>query len=104
MEHADRRPGRAMCLTLHAGYACQSAGACCTAGWAIPVEKEAYETLVVHFGRKRRAQQLFAAGSTMPEGAAAVLERTAGGDCVFFEPSRGRLCAIHRELGPERLP
>jgi hypothetical protein len=36
----------------------------------------------------------------MPEGAAAILA-TASGACVFYE---GRLCEIHRELGPSAMP
>jgi hypothetical protein len=103
MEHNPTGAKDAFCLAFHAGYACRSAGACCTAGWTIPVEKRVYETLVVHFGPKAPAQQLFARGP-MPDGAAAVLERTAAGDCVFFEADKGRLCAIHRELGPSLLP
>ena len=39
-----------------------------------------------------------------PDGAAATAAIRASGDCAFFEPDRGRLCAIHRELGAERLP
>jgi hypothetical protein len=40
----------------------------------------------------------------LPEGAAAIVEVGADGACMFFESDRGRLCAIHRELGPDALP
>jgi len=90
------------CLRLHAGYRCRHAGACCRAGWSIPVEAPAYEQLQVHFGAA--AMRLFAAGNPPPDGAAAVLATTSDGSCVFFEPARGNLCAIHRELGPASLP
>jgi hypothetical protein len=39
----------------------------------------------------------------LPDGAAAMLERTAEGDCVFFERT-GRLCVVHRDLGESALP
>lgn len=101
MEHKSGA-GRAFCLRLHADYVCQHAGACCTAGWAIPLEKQAYENVRLHFGGQERL--LFAAGGPLPEGAAAVLAVQPSGACVFFEPGRGNLCAVHRELGAASLP
>jgi len=93
---------RAFCLNLHAGYLCRHAGACCTAGWHIPVDEPAYQRLRVHFGG--RPDPLFATGGPLPDGAAAVLGVQPGGACVFFEADRGNLCAVHRELGPASLP
>ncbi|HEV3485134.1 MAG TPA: YkgJ family cysteine cluster protein [Vicinamibacterales bacterium] len=83
------------CLTVHAGYACRHTGACCSAPWRIPLERETVPLLLRH-------AEL-----------AAILDRTHGesdlarhkdGTCVFFESERGRLCAIHRVAGEERLP
>ena len=37
--HVIERP-RVFALNLHANYACRHSGACCTAGWAIPVEAD----------------------------------------------------------------
>jgi Fe-S-cluster containining protein len=91
----------AYCLNLHAGYQCLHSGACCTAGWPIHVERPLYETLRVHFGADRR---LFDTSGPLPDGAAAVVALAPTGECVFFERDRGRLCAVHRELGPARLP
>jgi Fe-S-cluster containining protein len=91
------------CLSLHAGYACRHSGACCTAGWTIPIEPLAFERVQVHFGAARSARQ-FRTGGGLPEGAAAIVEIGADGACMFFESDRGRLCAIHRELGPDALP
>ena len=34
----------------------------------------------------------------------AILARTAGGACIFFDSENGRLCAVHRELGEPMLP
>ena len=36
----DRASSRLRSLSLHANYACRHSGACCTAGWAIPVEAD----------------------------------------------------------------
>ena len=95
--------GEALCLRLHADYLCQHAGACCTAGWAIPIEKRAYQQVRVHFGGQE-PRRLFADGGPLPESAAAVLSVQPSGACVFFEPDRGNLCAVHRELGVPSLP
>ncbi len=102
MEHKSGS-GTALCLRLHADYRCQHAGACCTAGWAIPIERPAYEQVRVHFGGQER-RRLFADGGALPEGAAAVVGVQPSGACVFFEPDRGNLCAVHRELGVASLP
>ena len=34
----NRNPVPAYCLSIHARYPCAHSGACCTAGWPIPVE------------------------------------------------------------------
>jgi len=94
----------AFCLSVHAGYLCRHAGACCTAGWAIPVEGPVFERLRVHFGGGSRQEHRFATGGPLPDGAAAVLAIQKSGACVFFEEDRGNLCAVHRELGAEWLP
>jgi Fe-S-cluster containining protein len=105
MEHARALGSDPVyCLNLHAEYGCRHAGACCTAGWAIPVEGPSYEVLKVHFGDRFRYQEMFQTGGPLPEGSAAILGMQSNGACVFFESDRGRLCAVHRELGVERLP
>lgn len=98
MEHTPR-----FCLNLHAGYRCRHSGACCTAGWTIPIEAPAFERVRVYLGDARSALN-FRTGEELPEGAAAMLRVRADGGCVFFESDNGRLCAIHRELGPDALP
>jgi Fe-S-cluster containining protein len=95
-------------IALHADYLCRHSGVCCAEPWAIPVERV----------RHARLQSALASGSLRPahthstfvepaEGidpdAIAVVGR-AGRDCVFFERDRGRLCAIHRDLGHAALP
>ncbi len=95
-------PRDTLCLNLHADYLCRHAGACCTAGWAIPVEEPVYRQLKVHFGGSR--EPLFASGGPPPDGAAAVLGVKPDGACVFFEADRGNLCAVHSQLGAASLP
>ena len=91
----------AYCLDVHAAYGCEHSGACCTAGWPIPIEAPAYETVRVHFCAERA---LFETRRPLPVGAAAIVNTRPTGDCVFFEADGGRLCSIHRELGPAHLP
>ena len=95
-------------IALHADYLCRHSGVCCAEPWAIPVERV----------RHARLQSALASGALRPahvhspffepaEGidpdATAVVGRS-GLECVFFEPARGRLCAIHRDLGHSALP
>src|SRR5262245_27704283 len=97
-------------LSIHADYRCRHSGACCTADWDVPVELPLYKTL----------DEALSAGRVMPQGvdensavlivedqlpgdAAAMVARTATGDCVFYHRHSG-LCVIHRDLGEPMLP
>jgi len=76
------------CLTIHASYTCAHAGACCRAGWTIPVEGPLVSPLRaigIEIGATRIAPVL-------PDG-----------HCTFFEPET-RLCRIHRRGGASLLP
>ena len=77
------------CLTVHAPYVCAHSGACCRAGWAIPVQEALIEPLRMNG---------FSIG---PDRVAPTRE---SGECAFFEPEAGNLCAIHRRGGPSLLP
>jgi len=90
------------CLSIHAAYACAHSGACCTAGWPIPVEAP----LLSAVERKLLpvSGQPFRAVSAPDGSRISILATTAAGSCVFFEPERGRLCAIHRTMGSGLLP
>jgi hypothetical protein len=66
-------------LSIHADYRCRHAGACCTAGWEIPVE--------LH-------RQPLIGAATLP---------TEGG-CRFFDADGHRLCALQRDHGHDALP
>lgn len=80
---------RVRCLSVHAAWACRHSGACCGAGWAIPIE--------AHLIAPLRAAGL-------DPGPAGAIPTRPGGECAFFEAAGGRLCAIHRRAGPALLP
>jgi len=90
----------AFCLDMHAGYRCQHAGACCTAGWAIPAEPAVVHAVQARF---RPAGRLFITSTSSPD-EPAIVATTASGACVFYDQAHDRLCAIHRDLGAEHLP
>jgi Fe-S-cluster containining protein len=93
------------CLAFHAAWHCRHAGACCRAGWSIPIEGPAFEQVRVHFSARADADSLFVHEGRMPEGAAAILGVRRSGACVFFdETAAERRCEIHRTLGEEHLP
>src|SRR5688572_24440952 len=97
-------------LSIHADYRCRHSGACCSADWDVPIELPIYRTLQDAVQRGRLRLQVstghlapFIVGPDLPEGAAAMLERTEAGECVFLE--RGtKLCLVHRDMGESALP
>jgi hypothetical protein len=97
-------------LGFHAGYRCRHAGVCCKSGWTIPVEAPLYRTLqaAVAWGHLRvddvPSQALFEPVDGLSHGEPAVLRHKPDGSCVFFEPQRGNLCAIQRQMDHGHLP
>src|SRR5688500_11735331 len=97
-------------LSIHADYRCRHSGACCSADWDVPVELPVYRSLrsAVAAGQLRVGSGAAPLDPVvvepgLPDDAAAMLERTNRGDCVFFErPSH--LCVVHRDLGEPALP
>jgi Fe-S-cluster containining protein len=87
---------RVLALNIHAGFECRHSGACCTAGWPIPVESDALGRIHSAAASLRPALRL---SGPLPDGAAAVIAPLPGGACPFFEPDAGRRCAIQRRLG-----
>lgn len=72
--------GRVYSLNFYANYRCRHSGACCTAGWAIPVEAR-----------------------LLPLLGASVLVPDHRGTCVHFDRD-SRLCVVQREHGEDMLP
>ena len=93
---------RRHCLSIHAGYACAHAGACCTAHWPIPVERPLVDA--VRRGEVPANGTPFETVTGADGGRLSILATTADGACVFFEPRAGRLCTVHRTVGPGLLP
>jgi hypothetical protein len=96
-------------LRLHAGYRCRHAGVCCTEGWPIPIEAPLYARLDRAIVSRRLQVDaapgipLFETANGLPHGEPVVAGRD-GRACVFFEPLRGRLCGVQRQLGHDYLP
>jgi Fe-S-cluster containining protein len=90
------------CLSFHARYACRHTGACCTAGWPIPVEADRYVALRDAIGNRRlhAARDPFVAldDAEMP-----ALMASRGSRCVFHDATSAR-CTIHAALGHDALP
>jgi Fe-S-cluster containining protein len=89
------------CLSVHAAWRCRHSGACCSSGWAIPVEAPLHRRL------RATSAGAFAAGiesrDDLPPGLSGLLRTRDDGSCVFFD--RGaRLCDIHRQKGHDWLP
>ena len=98
-------------LSIHADYRCRHSGACCTADWDVPVELPLYKTLeealsagrVAPAGTPDENTAVLIVEDQLPDQAAAMVARTATGDCVFYHRNSG-LCVIHRDLGEPMLP
>ena len=102
--------GGVYALSIHADYRCRHSGVCCSADWDVPVELPVYRTLHEAVERGRLRQQAsarhlppFVVEPDLPDGAAAMLERTVAGECVFLEQGT-RLCIVHRDMGEAALP
>jgi Fe-S-cluster containining protein len=84
---------------------------CCSSGWAIPVEAPLHRSLnaAIEWGQLRiegahRDSDLFEPAPHLTDDDSVVLRRRANGACVFFEPERGNLCAIQRQIDHAHLP
>jgi Fe-S-cluster containining protein len=89
-------------LSFHAPYACRSTGACCSSGWPIPVEPPIARRVRDGLGSGRLALPVRSRARDPIDGE--LLVHDAQGRCAFFDDQRGRLCAIHRDLGHDGLP
>ena len=96
-------------LSIHADYRCRHSGACCSTDWDVPVELPVYRTLqeAVAGGTLRpqaasRHLDPFVVEPGLPDGAAAIFQRTDAGECVFLERDT-KLCIVHRDMGEAAL-
>jgi hypothetical protein len=74
------RTGPVFALSIHADYACRHSGACCRAGWTIPVEPQRRPLLGGEW-----------------------LEPASDGACRFHDAD-ARRCRVHGQHGPDMLP
>ena len=91
-------------LSTHVGYACRHSGACCTARWPIPIERDRAPAVqaAIAAGRVHAPEDWYRAAPEAPADVAGVLARQPSGACVFHRPdgevsglpSAGG-CAIH---------
>lgn len=91
-------------LSTHLAYACRHSGACCTAGWPIPIEHDraAAVASAIAAGRVEAPPRWHAPAAAAPADVAGVLARRPDGACVFYRPqpqqpggSRIGGCGIH---------
>jgi Fe-S-cluster containining protein len=98
-------------LSFHADYRCAHSGVCCSSDWDVPVELPIYRSLeaALKAGQIQPVAPAYGGdpplitGDDLPDDAAAMLGRTATGDCVFYHRGSG-LCVIHRDGGAAQLP
>ena len=93
-------------LAFHAGYRCRHAGACCTAGWPIPIEADRLARLRAAMANGE-LQTVAAVERPFIEAAqdgpdSAALVATAQRRCVFHDSTGA--CAIHTAMGHDALP
>jgi len=95
------------CLSLHAAYRCQDRGACCTAGWPIPVEADRLAgmqaAVAEHALQARTGRTFWMAPADAPPATPGLLDHDDRG-CVFFDRRAGAHCRVQHALGHEALP
>jgi Fe-S-cluster containining protein len=99
--------GSTRVLSFHAGYRCRQRGACCAAGWPVPVEADQLPVLrrAVTKGelRPRVGDEAFeTTGNASPN--TPVLLARPDGRCLFFDEAGGASCRVHSSLGHGALP
>lgn len=102
-------PRRVRALSFHAAYACGNSGACCSAGWPIPVETHVLPVLTHALDTQLVTPAADGPPLTFPAerppSVGAVLGRTSTGACVFFDRlQRGGHCRVHRRAGVAAMP
>ena len=95
-------------LSVHLPYVCRHAGACCSAGWAVPIDRTRERRLAhaIDGGAlvfpARRPRSGWCEREVASQDATLAQDET--GACVFFDRGAGRLCAIQSKQGHDALP
>ena len=79
--HILAAPVKTFWLNFHLAYACQHSGACCTSGWAIPVEPD--RVIPIRSLAARRDEEWLVPAVAAPADVAGTLALQANGHCVF---------------------
>jgi hypothetical protein len=89
-------------LSMHLPYRCRDAGACCTSGWPIPLEKVRVPaiTAAISAGRLKAPSNWLRRVSDQPPDVAGLLSADTSGRCFFHAAG----CEIHRAQGHDALP
>jgi Fe-S-cluster containining protein len=93
-------------LSTHLDYACRHSGACCTARWPVPIERDraAAVSRAIASGRVNAPLEWFRNAPGSPDDVSGVLAQQPSGACVFHRPgSHAGMgapvaggCAIHK--------
>ena len=95
---------RTFWLNYHVAYRCRHSGACCSAGWPIPIERHrvaSVEQAIAVGIVTPAASPWLHADPAVPDDAAGVLALQVDGHCVWHQPASAPLsapsrgCAIH---------
>src|SRR5262245_56249566 len=81
-------------LSHHLAYACRHSGACCTAGWPIPIERHRIAAVqaAIASGRARAPREWHRPAPEASPEVAGVLALPPSGACVFFQSGAGSDC------------
>jgi len=94
-------------LSIHAGYGCRQRGACCAAGWPVPVEADCADRLEEAVRRGRLTTRVAGAPIERPPqppiDLPGLLARP-DGVCTFFDGNARPSCRVHASLGHQALP
>lgn len=95
-------------LSFHAPYACRERGACCTAGWPIPIEATALHLArsAMAAGRLRPVVAIEEPLPFMPDAPAdtPAIVAHAANRCVFHHDEGTCRCGLQRSIGEAALP
>ncbi len=98
---------RVRALSVHAGYACAQSGACCRAGWTIPVDRVTRRRIDAHLAAgDLDAPAVAPCFATYEAGdrASIAFAHDDAGACAFLARDGSEACTIHGALGHEALP